>query len=531
MVDVAGPSTSTTVVLRKRKRPNSPLVLRISSSPAPSHTASYSESEYEQSPVSPLVCISLEVGPSGTTRVGKNKRYACEFEGCDRAYSKPSRLAEHQRSHTGHRPFVCTTCQKSYLRESHLQAHSRSHLPESARPFVCEEAGCGKRFWTSQHLRVHGKHHKGEKAFKCNEPSCVATFVKQYQLRKHVCSTHAPPGTKPYRCDHTGCTKSFATNQKLRAHIKTHDGKRYTCVHTACLPQLGHQPTYFANWTALQHHMRTAHPPTCPYPACGGKTFTAQKGLRAHLKIHAERDLEAELEKGADGDAQADPDDRPRKRRRGGEVGRDWVCSEPGCGKDFKSKKSLATHHNVTHLGHRDFACSACGRTFGYKHLLQRHTAKAHAAIPASSESGSEADTGSGDSRDAQDSTDEDGDSDGQADVSKTTKSAVTLSIGFITGAAYDARSQARLNSNTRSLQCPFPNLPPSFRRNEGNDSGNAGGDSTAPRAGGSQCLYVFSRAYDLRRHLLAEHEVDLEKEAVDEWVRSAKAARAKEAS
>ena len=37
----------------------------------------------------------------------------------------------------------------------------------------------------------------------------------------------------------------------------------------------------------------------------------------------------------------------------------------------------------MTHLGRRDFACPACGRAFGYKHLLQRHAAKAHPASPA----------------------------------------------------------------------------------------------------------------------------------------------------
>jgi hypothetical protein len=29
------------------------------------------------------------------------KRYACQYEGCDKAYTKPSRLAEHELSHTG----------------------------------------------------------------------------------------------------------------------------------------------------------------------------------------------------------------------------------------------------------------------------------------------------------------------------------------------------------------------------------------------------------------------------------------------
>lgn len=167
----------------------------------------------------------------------------------------------------------------------------------------------------------------------------------------------------------------------------------------------------------------------------------------------------------------------------------------------------------MTHLGRRDFACPTCGRAFGYKHLLQRHTAKAHPAEPASPESGSE----SG----AEHSTDEE-------DHAKTPKgkdTATPFSIDFITGAAYDARSQARLSSGSRSLQCPFPDLPPSLCCSD--DAERAAAPSSVD--GGPRCLYVFSRAYDLRRHLLAEHKLEPEREVVDEWVRSAKAARAKE--
>lgn len=30
------------------------------------------------------------------------KRYQCTHNGCDKSYTKPSRLTEHERSHTGH---------------------------------------------------------------------------------------------------------------------------------------------------------------------------------------------------------------------------------------------------------------------------------------------------------------------------------------------------------------------------------------------------------------------------------------------
>ncbi|RPD63072.1 hypothetical protein L227DRAFT_473071, partial [Lentinus tigrinus ALCF2SS1-6] len=410
--------------------------------------------------------------------------YACTYEGCSKAYAKPSRLAEHERSHTGDRPYVCTICNKTYLRENHLQAHARTHLPNSAKPYLCEQLGCGKRFWTSQHLRVHTELHRGEKLFKCSESNCDAAFAKHHQLREHICTVHSPPGTKPYRCVHLGCTKSFTTNQKLTAHAKTHDDKRYTCVHESCVPPEGVEATYYPTWSALQHHTRTAHPPTCPYSSCNGKTFTQQKGLRAHLKIHAQRDQEADMDDAILGSGSENEDERPRKRRRGGEVGRDWVCEVDRCGKDFKSKKALNTHHNIAHLGRRDFICphEHCKRAFGYKHLLQRHLAKLHAPVelvPDDHDSGNEGDTA-----------DTDHDVDDGVD------------IDFLTGKAYAIQAREAVKQAVK-LQCPFPHLPPFL-------SGEEGSMPSSSKRGPS-CHYVFSRAYDLRRHLQAEHGITVE--------------------
>lgn len=80
--------------------------------------------------------------------------------------------------------------------------------------------------------------------------------------------------------------------------------------------------------------MRAAHPPTCPYAECQGKSFGQQKGLKAHLKVHEGRDVDARL----DDEEDAVNDDGPVvKKRRGGDHGRDWICDFDGCTKDFKS--------------------------------------------------------------------------------------------------------------------------------------------------------------------------------------------------
>lgn len=107
--------------------------------------------------------------PSNATKRTK-VRYYCDWEGCDKSYTKPTRLAEHTRSHTGERPFMCSfgDCDASYLRENHLTAHMRTHKSEEEKPLSCNEPDCDKRFWTNQHLNRHIKlvHDKDKDAYK-----------------------------------------------------------------------------------------------------------------------------------------------------------------------------------------------------------------------------------------------------------------------------------------------------------------------------------------------------------------------------
>jgi general transcription factor IIIA len=118
--------------------------------------------------------------------------------------------------------------------------------------------------------------------------------------------------------------------------------KRYTCAHPTCLSSDFATPTFYPNWSTLQHHIRTDHPPTCPHPSCNGRTFTQQQGLRAHLRLHEQREVDAELESAlawSDFDAE-DGNEPSKKRRRGGEAGRDWKCTMGDCEKAFKSVRN-----------------------------------------------------------------------------------------------------------------------------------------------------------------------------------------------
>jgi hypothetical protein len=121
----------------------------------------------------------------------------------------------------------------------------------------------------------------------------------------------------------------------VHAYSKHLVDKRYTCVHIDCMGVANSTPTFFATWSALQSHIRIHHPPTCLYPSCNGRTFATQGNLRAHIKLHGEREAELQLE--ATQHLDENGGEPLKKKRRGGEQGRDWRCDALGCDKDFKS--------------------------------------------------------------------------------------------------------------------------------------------------------------------------------------------------
>ena len=111
MATSATAAAPTTTILGKRKATQSYIIHLSASDVDPDvntdtnthlHTDGDAESSYASD---------AAAGPSASkngrpnarrTAMGGERAYRCAFEGCDKAYTKPSRLAEHARSHTGH---------------------------------------------------------------------------------------------------------------------------------------------------------------------------------------------------------------------------------------------------------------------------------------------------------------------------------------------------------------------------------------------------------------------------------------------
>lgn len=84
-------------VLGKRKPHSKPdtFVLHLSSSPEPGSVLSDSDFEPPKKGSGPPILV------NGTLVAHTKKPFKCPHVSCEKSYSKPSRLAEHERSHTG----------------------------------------------------------------------------------------------------------------------------------------------------------------------------------------------------------------------------------------------------------------------------------------------------------------------------------------------------------------------------------------------------------------------------------------------
>lgn len=304
-----------------------------------------------------------------TTLEPKSKTLLCSHPGCDKTFDKPCRLAAHERSHTGERPFVCTfeDCGKTYIEEKHLVQHVNDfHI--GIREHPCEVGDCNAAFSTATRLRRHmSTVHAKDKGFACaGYDSCTASFRKRSALERHVRKDHL--GLPPFLCPEPHCDAAYDSAGALRNHNNREHGElKYFC--DVCNQDGTGPPIGFSIKSQLQNHMRKEHLKCvfCDF------TSSSKHNLANHLEMQHTN--------------QAEVHESPKPKER-------IHCAWEGCERVFTKKSNLNVHVRSAHLGHK-FVCGevdfsktgrlsgwdkaeGCGQAFASKANLEDHVRHVH---------------------------------------------------------------------------------------------------------------------------------------------------------
>ncbi|KAM4807858.1 uncharacterized protein WCC33_000362 [Rhinophrynus dorsalis] len=189
--------------------------------------------------------------------------FKCET--CDKVIKHLANFKEHERIHTGERPYNCKVCKKTFKSGADLNKHQLVH--SNRRPHKCKT--CGKRFKLAGHLDKHSTVHSDKFPFKCE--SCDKVFKRTSCLIKHM-RIHTEE--KPFAC--LICGKRFKWESSVREHRRIHSGEKpFQC------PDCEKRFTHFS--TFLQH--KRTHGEDAPF-SCDlcNRTFNYKSNFLKHQR-------------------------------------------------------------------------------------------------------------------------------------------------------------------------------------------------------------------------------------------------------
>jgi KRAB domain-containing zinc finger protein len=125
----------------------------------------------------------LPVISDSNEEAGHEGLHACQY--CRKLFRFRKHLVDHERVHTGERPFSCNQCSLSFSRRAILWRHKKTHL--GVRPYSCTL--CPKSFLMNFQLNQHiAEKHMAEDIYACHR--CNKTYRTMLALKKHEQLVH-----------------------------------------------------------------------------------------------------------------------------------------------------------------------------------------------------------------------------------------------------------------------------------------------------------------------------------------------------
>ncbi|KAI8621176.1 hypothetical protein BC830DRAFT_314892 [Chytriomyces sp. MP71] len=134
----------------------------------------------------------------------------------------PSDMPTRSATARNKRRFPCTRCYKSFAKLESLTAHMAVHAMDKR--FACDFGGCDKRYTTKNRLTVHQRNHNKDRPYKCDYTGCAYAATQMCTLRNHQL-IHLDPATrnaiksrnvKTVPC--MVCNKLYKTQDSLLQH-------------------------------------------------------------------------------------------------------------------------------------------------------------------------------------------------------------------------------------------------------------------------------------------------------------------------
>ncbi|XP_075989413.1 uncharacterized protein LOC142985251 [Anticarsia gemmatalis] len=274
----------------------------------------------------------------------QKRPHSCEY--CNQKFLHLNMLEVHKKCHEGETLVLkCHFCLEEAIDETALKEHQATHV--GPKPYLCTI--CGKNYKKRESMVYHRKQHQPEKEYICD--ICSKRFNAACKLSKHMATHRNDKFVLRYECP--VCAHMFNTKYHVQMHLATHqkEGTILESNRNEILAMVLQNALKIPKQPDAADHLTDITPSDERYRICKicGETFHHFFYLEEHLKSHGSK-------------IAIDDNNKEEEKK--------YICEI--CNKGFKLHYYLKLH-SFTHSKEKPFMCQQCGKGFITKGKLKRH--------------------------------------------------------------------------------------------------------------------------------------------------------------